>query len=126
MGLPGSKRLSNEFYVESMPERERRLHSCVGKLESYGVSMPLAVGSIACRALPNPAPDTSRTSNLILHCWMAALLDKPERWRKRAEEIRTIADGMRDPDAKRFMLGLAKSYEELAKRAEDRKNAARP
>ena len=41
---------------------------------------------------------------------MAALLDKPERWRKRAEEIRTIADGMRDPEAKRFMLDLAKSY----------------
>jgi hypothetical protein len=57
---------------------------------------------------------------------MAALLDRPERWRKRAEEIRTIADGMRDPEAKRFMLGLAKSYEVLAKRAEDRKNAARP
>jgi len=33
---------------------------------------------------------------------------------------------MRDLDAKRFMLGLATSYEELAKRAEDRKNAARP
>ena len=56
---------------------------------------------------------------------MAALLDKPERWRKRAEEIRTIADGMRDPEAKRFMLGLAKSYEGLAERAEERKRAIR-
>jgi hypothetical protein len=32
---------------------------------------------------------------------------------------------MRDPEAKRFMLGLAKSYEGLAKRAEERKHAIR-
>ena len=56
---------------------------------------------------------------------MSALLDKPERWRKRAEEIRTIADGMCDPGAKQLMLGLAESYDDLAKRAEDRKRAAK-
>lgn len=57
---------------------------------------------------------------------MPALLDKPERWRKRAEEARTIAAGMRDPETKRIMLDLAASYDALAKRAEDRKRAAKP
>jgi hypothetical protein len=33
---------------------------------------------------------------------------------------------MRDPEAKRTMLGLAESYDELAKRAEDRKLTAKP
>jgi ribosomal protein S18 acetylase RimI-like enzyme len=55
---------------------------------------------------------------------MPALLDKPDRWRKRAEEIRTIADGMNDPKAKSTMLRLAESYDELAKRAEDRSRVA--
>jgi len=68
----------------------------------------------------------SQSSVPSYHHLHSALLDKPERWRKRAEEIRTIADGMRDPEAKRFMPDLAKSYEVIAKLAEDRKNAARP
>jgi hypothetical protein len=68
--------------------------------------------------------DLESTSYLILHRLMPALLDKPERWRKRAEQTRTIAAGMRDTEAKRVMLSLAKSYEELAKPAEDRKHAS--
>jgi hypothetical protein len=51
---------------------------------------------------------------------MANLLDKPERWRKRAEEMRTIADGMREPTTKRMMLDLAVSYDHLAERADQR------
>ena len=51
---------------------------------------------------------------------MSDLLDNPERWRKCAEEARTIADGMRDPESKRMMLDVATSYEKLADRAEAR------
>jgi len=49
---------------------------------------------------------------------MSFLLDKPERWRKRAEEVRAIAAGMRNPETKRIMEDLANSYEVLAERAE--------
>jgi hypothetical protein len=50
---------------------------------------------------------------------MSTLLDRPERWRERADEARMIADGMRNLEHKRVMLGIAKSYEDLAKRAEE-------
>ena len=44
----------------------------------------------------------------------------PKYWQERAEEARTMAEAMSDPDAKREMLGIAESYERIAKRAEAR------
>lgn len=42
----------------------------------------------------------------------------PEHWLARAQEARTMADGMNDPEAIREMLKIAESYERIAKRAE--------
>ena len=47
-------------------------------------------------------------------------INDPKHWRDRAEEVRTIADQLTDPDSKRRMLRIAKDYEELARRAERR------
>ena len=51
---------------------------------------------------------------------MSSIVDKLEHWRKRAEEARTTAKGMSDPDAKRVMLAVVASYEEVVKRTESR------
>jgi hypothetical protein len=43
-----------------------------------------------------------------------------DRWRKRAKEVRAIADTADDPGIKQHLIMLAESYENLAKRAVDR------
>jgi hypothetical protein len=42
-------------------------------------------------------------------------IDDPDYWRKRAEEARTIAERMTDTHTKALMLGVAESYEKIAK-----------
>ena len=48
------------------------------------------------------------------------LLDDPEHWRSRAEEVRTLLDMMRDEPSRETMLRIALDYERLAERAEQR------
>jgi hypothetical protein len=38
-----------------------------------------------------------------------------EYWRKRTKESRALAEGMQDAHTKLLMLGIAESYEEIAK-----------
>jgi hypothetical protein len=44
----------------------------------------------------------------------------PEYWRTRADKVRAIADEMFDPQSRETLLRIAKDYESLAKRAEER------
>ena len=48
------------------------------------------------------------------------LIHDAEHWRKRAEESRALAGRMTDQKSRRVMLEIAKSYDELAARAEAR------
>lgn len=48
------------------------------------------------------------------------LFDNPQHWRERAREARAIAEQVNEPDAKRMMLEIAQTYEQLAERAEAR------
>jgi hypothetical protein len=47
----------------------------------------------------------------------------PEPWRRRAEELRTAAEGMKDPVARLSLLRLANDYDLLAQRSELRRDA---
>ena len=47
--------------------------------------------------------------------------DPVARWRGLAEEARSAADQMTDPEAKVILLTIAQGYEHLAQRAEARK-----
>jgi hypothetical protein len=54
----------------------------------------------------------------------APLVNNPDHWRKRAEEMRALALETTYPGGKQLMLKLAWEYEMLAKRAEERSAGA--
>jgi len=57
----------------------------------------------------------------------ASFINDPAHWRRRAEEARAIAEQMSDSPSKDAMLRIAKDYERLAERAEERsKGSAQP
>ena len=47
-------------------------------------------------------------------------IDDPLHWRMRAEELRMIADDVRNPASRRILLNIAADYEHLALRTEQR------
>jgi hypothetical protein len=50
----------------------------------------------------------------------AWFVNDPEYWRDRAKEKRILAEGMKDQLSKEKILRIARDYEKLAQRAEER------
>jgi hypothetical protein len=46
---------------------------------------------------------------------LSSELDEVEYWRKRPEEARVLAEEMKDGNTNTLMLGIAESYERIAK-----------
>ena len=53
------------------------------------------------------------------------LVNDPEHWKNRAEEMRATAEDVKDPMAREMMLGIAADYEKLAERAAKRADGAK-
>jgi molecular chaperone GrpE (heat shock protein) len=51
-------------------------------------------------------------------------INDPKHWRERAEEARTVAQGIADEHSRKKLLRTAADYEELARRAEKRMKTA--
>jgi hypothetical protein len=49
-----------------------------------------------------------------------AIATDPQHWRTRAAEARAMAEQITDAKAKQAMLDIAKNYEQIAKRVEQR------
>jgi len=47
---------------------------------------------------------------------MSNHFNDPHYWRARSDEIRAIAEGLKDPDAQRMLLSVASDYDKLAPR----------
>ena len=47
-------------------------------------------------------------------------INDPKHWLNRAEEARSVTEQMTDLESKRMMVDIAREYERLAKRAEER------
>jgi predicted DNA-binding ribbon-helix-helix protein len=52
--------------------------------------------------------------------WAMSKVSDPQHWRRRAEEARTLADELTDPEAKRKMLKIAEDYKTLSIRSVQR------
>jgi hypothetical protein len=50
----------------------------------------------------------------------ASFINDPDYWRDRAKEKRMLAEGMKDQLSKEKILRIARDYERLAQRAEER------
>jgi len=54
-----------------------------------------------------------------------AELPRAKYWRQRAEEARTRANGLSDPETKATLLNVAAMYDAMANRAEERERLSR-
>ena len=72
-------------------------------------------------------PSCNRTSAVtVLQAIDVSLADDPAHWRKRADEIRQLAEKMTDPKERETLLKLAAEYEKLAQRSADRAQNPKP
>lgn len=92
---------------------------------SRGAGRPVGSRNVLSKALLDDlAADFRRNGRKALRRLQRksplAYLRLPNYWRDRAEELRAIAEHLKDPYAKAMIMGCARDYDLLAERAEER------
>ena len=75
---------------------------------------------VADRHIPTAMPLWVAGNNRGRGKMPASFINDPEYWRDRAKEKRRLAEGMKDQLSKEKILRIARDYERLAQRAEER------
>jgi hypothetical protein len=75
---------------------------------------------VLCNAAPDGIVPAHRGPQVMQMTVSRSILDEPEHWLERAEEARSIADQLSDPESRRMMLRIAEDYERLANHARRR------
>jgi hypothetical protein len=72
------------------------------------------------RLVKAAAPKPGKRGDMKTACSMSNILDDPQHWRARAEEMRQLANPVSDITAKETILRIAHDYTQLARYAEGR------
>jgi hypothetical protein len=73
-----------------------------------------------------PSPDITDVHLFrVRRATVSFVINDRKHWRNRAEEARSHADEMNDPEATRQMLEVARGYNRLAERAQERSRGKR-
>ncbi len=104
-------KVSGTLLASARLQRAPRVHHLANSARA-------TAGDGACAESARDRQGQAARTTRTLRQMLSPSWNTPRNWQMRAEEIRTLAEGMHDVEAKAIMLRIADDYERLAERAE--------